>query len=122
MKAYYFRRKDCDRSMYIGLAVAANLKQLFWTIDEHDDPYGYEFAPATIGDAIVVRAFDVSQETAIDASGDTGAADFTPFEYLSVDCDRSEPDADGYRVEASESMKCETDRKWRTFGPNFSPV
>jgi len=115
MKAYYFRRKDSDKTMFIGLAVVSSLKELFWTIDEHDDPYGYEFAPAVSGDSIVVLAVDESRQ----AAADCGSDDWSPFEYLSVSGDEHLLITDPARVDASESMLTETTREWRTFGENF---
>jgi hypothetical protein len=49
--AHWFKfEHGCDNSKFtIGLAVAADMKELFWAIDEHVDPNAVYLIPAKRG-------------------------------------------------------------------------
>ena len=52
MIAYYFRSLDNESHKptgWIGMALAQNKTELFWTIDEFIDPYSVEIKTATRG-------------------------------------------------------------------------
>jgi hypothetical protein len=56
MKTYAFRRiRESAKELgvwEIGLAVARNLEELFWTLDEFGNPFDFEYSPARPGDAV----------------------------------------------------------------------
>lgn len=49
MKAYYFRLMDDNDqpTNFVGIAVAKNMADLFWAIDEFGDPYRCQIMPVT---------------------------------------------------------------------------
>jgi hypothetical protein len=55
MIAYSFRSMTQDKpSVWIGLAVAQNMKDLFWQIDSHIDPYSVEIKKMDRGSACML--------------------------------------------------------------------
>lgn len=51
MKAYWFRIVDEDGKPtgHVGLAIAPDMTELFWQIDEHYDPFACEIKKAKFG-------------------------------------------------------------------------
>ena len=60
MIAYFFRFVDFkgEPTGYTGLAVAANMTDMFWTIDEFGDPYSVEIKSATEGGVCFLETED----------------------------------------------------------------
>lgn len=57
MIAYSFRAMTEDKaSFWVGFAVAQNMKDLFWQIDNHIDPYKVEIMKIDRGSACLLLA------------------------------------------------------------------
>lgn len=70
MEVYLFRRiRDSATQLgvwEIGMVVAADIEELFWSLDEFGNPYDFEFCLARPGDALHTWQRDEIKETAQD--------------------------------------------------------
>ena len=67
MKAWLVKMSGPTRD--IGIVVATDLEDLFWTIDEFSDPYIYEFCSARPGDA-VFHGYTEEEDGIVECSDD----------------------------------------------------
>lgn len=69
-KVYVFRRiseSATEQGVWeLGIAVVANLKDLFWTLDTFGNPCDFEYRPARPGDAVHTWQRDEREEVAAD--------------------------------------------------------
>ncbi|WP_373078669.1 hypothetical protein [Zhongshania sp.] len=60
--AYRYRTEPDGKKYFAGLAVAANLLELFWCIDEFVDPFCCEIKRLKRGTAIILTCEEVSDD------------------------------------------------------------